>query len=115
MATTNDQKLMEQLIQSNATLTKNNEQLSQQLKAAIQAIEALQSDTEQKEAKRLARIKKYEAKLDPQGYCHTHGFKVVKGHNSTTCTSKGPNHIDTATRENPMGGNMKNKEWVPMN
>ena len=97
MATTNDQNLMEQLINSNATLTKNNEQLSQQLQAAMQTIEILQNDTAQKEVKQLARIKKYKAKLDPHGYCHTHGFEVVKGHNSATCTNKGPNHMDTAT------------------
>lgn len=64
--TTNDQKLIEQLIQSNATLTKNNKELWQQLKAAIQAINTIKSDSEAKEATQLAKIKKYEAKLDPE-------------------------------------------------
>ena len=114
LATTNDQKMMEQLIKTNVTLTKNNKQLSQQLQTAIEAIESIKKDTDQQEAKHIAKIKKYEAKLDPNGYCSTHSFKVVKGHNSMTCTCKGPNHNDNVTRENPMGGSRKNKDWVPM-
>ena len=64
---------------------------------------------DQHEAKHIARIKNYEAKLDPNFYCSTHGFKVVKGHNSMTCTCNGPNHNDNTTRDNPMEGSMKIK------
>ena len=72
LATTNDQKMMEQLIKTNATLTENNEQLSQQLQAAFEAIESIKKDTDQQKAKHIARIKKYETKLDPNVYFYTH-------------------------------------------
>lgn len=114
LSATNDHRLMEQLIANNATLTKNNQELSNHLKAALQAIESIKDDQDKQEAKRVERIKRYEAKIDPNGYCHTHGYKVVKGHNSRTCTHKGPQHKDDATRDNIMGGSTKNKDWSPM-
>lgn len=43
-------------------------------------------------------------------YCHTHGFHVCATHNSATCTSKGPNHQDNATKWNRMGGSTRGLE-----
>jgi hypothetical protein len=44
---------------------------------------------------------------DEGSYCWTHGFLVIKNHNSGNCKwPKLPGHQTEATRENPMGGNM---------
>ena len=53
-----------------------------------------------------------ESNFDPNGYCWTHGYKVHKNHTSATCKRKAPGHQDAATRENPMGGSTKNKDWI---
>jgi hypothetical protein len=47
--------------------------------------------------------------LDPLGYCWTHGYKVVRGHNSRDCKSKLDGHQDGATRTNNLGGSDKGK------
>jgi hypothetical protein len=44
---------------------------------------------------------------DNKKYCSTHGWIV--NHDSPECKNKGPNHNDTATRENPQGGSTKGK------
>ncbi|KAL7477013.1 hypothetical protein ACHAW6_002834 [Cyclotella cf. meneghiniana] len=31
-------------------------------------------------------VEKWEANLDPNGYCWSHGYKVKMGHSSMTCT-----------------------------
>ena len=48
-------------------------------------------------------------KLDPTGYCWSHGYRVTKGHNSRDCKGKEPGHQDTATRKNTQGGSDKGK------
>ena len=52
-------------------------------------------------------------KWDPNGYCHTHGFRVNIGHNSKTCRFKKPGHQNEAMRQNTLGGNQDNKAWQP--
>ncbi|KAL7478500.1 hypothetical protein ACHAW6_004260 [Cyclotella cf. meneghiniana] len=42
---------------------------------------------------------------DPKGDCHTHGNKVMMGHNNKACKCKNPGHQDEATRQNTMEGN----------
>ena len=42
-----------------------------------------------------------------QYYCHTHGITTNKEHTSDKCQTKGPNHQDTATIRNKMGGSTK--------
>jgi hypothetical protein len=37
-------------------------------------------------------------------YCHTHGISIRGDHNSSNCTKKGPNHVDSATYDNRQGG-----------
>jgi hypothetical protein len=52
---------------------------------------------------------KWTGKLDPNGYCWTHGYRVRLGHTSVTCTDKKSGHQDAATRGNTMGGSTNNK------
>ena len=37
-------------------------------------------------------------KLDPDGYCWTHGFRVTKRHKSQTCSTPAAVHQRTASR-----------------
>lgn len=52
-------------------------------------------------------------KLDPTGYCWSHGYRVSVGHNSKTCTKRADGHQENATRSNTMGGKDFNKDWKP--
>ena len=49
--------------------------------------------------------------FDPMGYCHTHGYRVTKTHNSNTCNYPGPNHDKDATRADIKNGSVLNKGW----
>ena len=49
--------------------------------------------------------------LEKDGYCWSHGFKIKKGHNSTTCILQKQGHMTEATRNNTMGVKMWNKGW----
>ena len=49
--------------------------------------------------------------MEKDGYCWTHGYKMKKGHNSTTCQRQRRGHNTEATRSNTMGGSMRNKGW----
>jgi hypothetical protein len=46
---------------------------------------------------------------DHGGYCHTHGYCVIKKHTSLNCRNKAPSHKEEATRENNMGGSQNGK------
>jgi hypothetical protein len=46
---------------------------------------------------------------DEGGYCHTHGYHVIKHHTSANCKWQKEGHQVTATRENPMGGSQVGK------
>ena len=50
---------------------------------------------------------------DPAAYCHTCGYKLRKGHTSATCpkAKDHPGHKKEATRNNPMGGSLKDAGW----
>ena len=50
-------------------------------------------------------------KYDPEGYCHTCGYKNVFGHNSKTCKSRKDGHQKEATRRDTKNGSTKNKNW----
>ena len=43
---------------------------------------------------------------EKDGYCWIHGYKMKKGHNSTTCQFQKQGHMNEATRRNTMGVNM---------
>jgi hypothetical protein len=46
---------------------------------------------------------------DSGGYCWSHGYYVTPTHTSATCATKRNGHVDTATRENNMGGSQYGK------
>ena len=50
---------------------------------------------------------------DPSAYCYTCGYKLRKGHTSATCprAKDHPGHKKDATRNNPMGGSLKDAGW----
>ena len=50
---------------------------------------------------------------DPKAYCHSCGYKLRKGHTSATCPKAKlhPGHKKDATRQNPMGGSLKDAGW----
>ena len=50
--------------------------------------------------------------LDPTGYCWTHGWKVRKGHSSSTSSKRKTVHDATSNRENTKGGIDYNKGWT---
>ena len=50
-------------------------------------------------------------RMEKDGYFWSHGFKMKKGHNSTTCRFQKQGHMTEATRNNTMGGKMWNKGW----
>ncbi|KAL7474167.1 hypothetical protein ACHAW6_000154 [Cyclotella cf. meneghiniana] len=58
-------------------------------------------------------VGKWEANLDPNGYCWLHGYKVKMGHSSMTCSKRLNGHKESATRANRMGGKEYNKDWKP--
>ena len=45
------------------------------------------------------------------GYCWIHGFKVAKGHNSSTSKKQKNGHMTAAPKDNTMGGILWNKYW----
>ena len=49
--------------------------------------------------------------MEEYGYFWRHGFKIKKGHNSTTCRFQKQSHMTEATRSNTMDGKMWNKVW----
>jgi hypothetical protein len=46
---------------------------------------------------------------EPNGYCWTHGYVVTTGHSSLTCNSPAEGHVRDATRDNIMGGSVRNR------
>ena len=110
MATTTDRSILEQLVAASKELTEANARLTEQVHKLMQGTVC---QPVPKVNKNRERRLKYEARLDPNGYCWTHGYRVVKGHTSKTCHTKAPGHQDEATRANTMGGSESNKSWKP--
>ena len=54
---------------------------------------------------------RYNNRLEKDGYCWRHGYKITKGHNSSNCENKKSSHMTAATRSNTMGGKLYNKGW----
>ena len=50
-------------------------------------------------------------KLEKDGYCWSHGFKITKGHSSSTCKNQKSGHMNAATIDNTMGGKLYKKVW----
>lgn len=101
MVATTDREIVSQLVETNKTLTTNNEALVEQVKVISTAYKTLASH-----------VNKYNSRdWDPEGYLWSHGFRVGKSHNSKNCGSKCPGHKDAATRSNNMGGSQMHKNW----
>eukprot|EP00957_Ditylum_brightwellii_P175325 13346747-Ditylum_brightwellii.AAC.1 len=49
---------------------------------------------------------------DPNGYCWSHGYRVMRGHNSQSCKKPKEGHRRKATRANTMGGSEAFKNWT---
>ena len=111
LATTSDRAVLTQLTAANAELTKTNKKLVEQMAEVVTSLKILADADTRREEARCIKVKEYNMKFDPQGYCWTHGYKVIPEHTSATCTAKKPGHKDAATRANPMGGSQKNKDW----
>ena len=111
LATSNDRDIIAQLTRANAELTATNQKLVSQMAEAVKSLKILMENDVKREEERVQRVKAYNEKFDPNGYCWTHGYKVTYDHNSGTCTAKKPGHKDSATRANPMGGSQANKTW----
>lgn len=89
--------------QAFAALATTNENLSQQLKDALQEIKDLKA--------KLAKTRRTPpAYRTHNNYCWTHGFRVTGTHTSATCTRPAEGHKKEATAENTMGGNQRGKK-----
>jgi hypothetical protein len=123
MAVTTDREVMSRLTQTNQQLVKTNKQLSAQLQQANLELAQIKNQTTYQP--RTPTTTKptgttrgtrppfdhaaWILTLDPLGYCWTHGYRDVRGHNSQNCTRKNEGHQDEATRTNNMGGSTKHK------
>lgn len=101
-----------------ANITSSNNSLTNQLTITLQTLQQQLTALEKKvdtlattSSNRTNPRERREPNWDPTGYCHTHGYKVVKGHDSKTCNRCGRDHKEEATRANTMGGSDKNKDW----
>lgn len=104
-ATASDRQAFQVLVETNQKLTETNQKLMDrvsELKDELAALKKSRTSNDRKSNRN--------ANIDPTEYCHTHGYRVSKGHNSKTCRTKAAGHQDEATRSNPMGGSQKGKE-----
>ena len=49
--------------------------------------------------------------MEKDGYCWTHGYKIKRGHKSSTCQIQRQGHNTEVTRSNTIGGTTRNKGW----
>ena len=113
-ATAADRQAVVELSIRNATLT-------HKLRTATATIATLQQRLESCECAPMPRTGKKGQKqhqqnprrkftpLDPDGYCWSHGYNVIRVHNGASCYNTLPVHKSAATRADPMGGSTKNK------
>ena len=90
-----------------AALTNTVQQQTEQIKTKDELIASLKKQLDNaKKRQKSTTNGTASAKTDNGSYCWTHGFHVHKDHNSSNCKFKKPGHQESATRTNPMGGNM---------
>ena len=106
-ATTSDRASVAALTGTIVELLAQVAYLTSQLATASQTIVSL-SNQSQRGGKGGANSK---GNSDPNGYCSTHGFKVMRCHTSKTCTTWGPNRNVSATRLDTKNGCQLNKAW----
>jgi hypothetical protein len=115
MAATNDRDLIAQLTATNQQLVATNQQLTEQLRKSIETTATLvkkmaqtpSTNNNDHNTKKPFDRAEWEAKLNPSGYCWTHGYRVQHGHDSKNCKGKLGGHQDTATRADTQGGSTK--------
>jgi hypothetical protein len=110
-AATNEKSTLAQLVENNASLTASVAALTASV-TSLTAAYTLLSNAKPPAATNAPTNpaqKRTKAKLDPNGYCWTHGYMVRVGHTSATCTDKKLGHQDAATRANTMGGTERGK------
>ena len=69
LATFNDRNIIAQLTKANADLTASNQQLVSQMAEAVNALKVLMENDVKREKERCQRVKTYNKKFDPNGYC----------------------------------------------
>jgi hypothetical protein len=120
LAATNNRDIVMQLTNSNQQLTDTNKLLTEQLQQAqntnTKLVHKLGAQTQPttNQAPKLGGRKPFNreewiANLNPNGYCWSHGYQVIHGHDSKTCGGKLGGHQDTATWSNTQGGSTKGK------
>ena len=110
-AATTERTTLTQLIENNATLTASVTSLTASvaaLSAAYTLLVGKQGPAAVPAVPRPASTAPRN-RLDPTGYCWTHGYRVTKGHTSATCKTPMEGHKTAATRNNTMGGSTANK------
>jgi hypothetical protein len=123
MAATSNRNVMTQLTLTNKQLVHTNQQLTEQLSKAL--VELAQQKKQQGTKPKQTTTTKtpsqasgtrppfdhaaWELSLDPLGYCWSHGYRVVCGHDSKDCKGKIQGHQDDTTQNNRMGGSEKGK------
>jgi hypothetical protein len=125
-AATSDCDVMAQLTLTNKQLVQTNHHLTEQLSKKALAELAQHTKQQTTKPKPNAPTKPttsntgtrppfdhaaWVLSLDPTGYCWSHGYRVVCGHNSRECKGKLDGHQDDTTRTNTMGGSDKGKSW----
>jgi hypothetical protein len=123
LAATADRDIVTQLTAANHQLTLAVKQLTDQLQRALATNTTLVNKlgnpittpaTTPKIDNRPGRAPfdraAWEASLDPNGYCWSHGYRVVHGHSSQNCKTKLQHHNDNATRADIQGGSTKGKD-----
>jgi hypothetical protein len=116
LAATNEKEVLDNLVSSNKVLS----ELTAKKIAAIEQLiisktAAPGAAPSAGDAKLVAQLRAaIKGKWATGGFCSTHGYGVSATHNSTTCKTKKPGHVDTATCSSPAGpGHDKhiNKGW----
>jgi cobalamin biosynthesis Mg chelatase CobN len=91
---------------THTALTNTVQQQTEQIKTKDELITSLKKQLENAKKMKKPTTGTTSAKTDNGSYCWTHGFHVHKDHNSSNCKFKKPNHQESTTHTNPMGGNM---------
>ena len=111
--------VIRQLTESNKQLTDSNNTLTTQIKPLTetnaQLINQLGNHNGQQGGGHHEgdkRISAYGRKLNPEGYCCYHWYKMAKGHTGKSCSDQKIGHQDDTTRANPVDSSEMNKEWV---
>lgn len=108
-AATTEKSTLAQLVENNASLTASVAALTASV-TSLTAAYTLLNTAKPPTTTTTAPGKRTKAKLDPNGYCWTHGYMVRMGHTSATCSDKKLGHQDAATRTNTMGGSERGKQ-----